>query len=469
MKNIYKLSLTGLALMSAFSAGAQSRTLSADKQAAAKQASEKLFGGTEQRDRGLMPASFLSCDSLTTTYAGGNGNSGIMFNMQGIQNTVITGFHVSLDVTAGTPAVIKIYYRKGTYIGSETTPSDWTFVDSAQVISGGTGVPVLVPINTSIVLPAGVAYGFYITTNSAVSLDYTNGTAEDAVYVANGQYQIREGRGMAYPFISSNVPRIFNGAVHSCPQMEVQCDTINTTYAAGNGQDGAMFDVTAVQGIKLDRLYTSVDGEGWIKVYYKSGSYVGSGTLPSAWTLLDSAYVSPLAAMSPTLINIPLNITVAAGQTAALYVTGNGSGASVDYTDGIAEGAVFRSDSYIQIKEGRGVEYPFSTSYSPRIFNGTIDYCPLGTIGIEEQALSTHSFYPNPFSDAAILQMGNGVLLNEATLYIYDAMGKRVRTLQGLSGSNIVIRKAELAAGLYFYRLDDRKASTIATGNFIIK
>lgn len=446
----------------------QSPTLTADKISSLQNPSAAPSGQAALKNAStLSAASAVSCDSLTTTYSGGNGNSGIMFNIKGVQNTAITGFHVSIDATAQT--YIKLYYRKDTYLGNETNPSAWTFIDSVQVTGAGTGVPVYVPINTSIIVPAGMKYGFYITTNDpTVILDYTDGTNEDSVYVANSYIEVREGRGMGYPFILSGVPRVFNGSVHFCPEVAVQCDTINTTYAAGNGQDGAMFDVTAVQDITLDRLYGSVDGEGWMKIYYKNGSYSGFETNPSAWTLLDSAYVSPLTTMIPTLINISLNLPVASGQTLGLYVTGNQTGASVDYTDGTAEGNVFSSDSYIQIKEGRGVEYPFGTNYVPRIFNTTIDYCPGVITGIETRNDVSSSFYPNPFSTSATLELGTGITLDNAVLNIYDVLGKQVKSITGISSNTVQIEKGDLPAGVYIYRLGDATGMQ-ATGRFIIE
>lgn len=448
----------------------QSPTLTEDKIHSLQNPSAAPSGQAALRNAStLSAASSLSCDSLTTTYSAGNGNSGIMFNIKGIQNTAITGFHVSINTTPATPTIIKLYYRKGTYLGNETNQAAWTFIDSVQVMAGGTGVPVYVPINTSIIVPAGQKYGFYITTNDpGISLDYTDGTNEDSVYVANSYFEVREGRGMGYPFTLSGVPRVFNGSVHFCPEVAVQCDTINTTYAAGNGQDGAMFDVTAVQDLTLDRLYASVDGEGWMKIYYKNGTYSGFETNPSAWTLLDSAYVSPLTTMIPTLINISLDLPVPSGQTLGLYVTGNQTGASVDYTNGTAEGSVFASDSYIQVKEGRGVEYPFGANYVPRILNTTIDYCPGLLTGIEVRNDLSSNLYPNPFSTSATLQLGTGITLDNAVLKIYDVLGKQVGSITGISNNTVQIEKGDLPAGVYIYRLSDATGMQ-ATGRFIIE
>lgn len=464
MKKIYLFSLVLTVLTSA--AGAQTK-MTTDQRMGMQNPQKSKAPVTKIRATAANQK-FISCDSLTTTYMGGNGNSGIMFNIQALQKVVVTGFHVSINSTAGVSTYIKLYYRKGTYIGNETNPASWTFIDSTQVVSGGSGVPVYVPVNTSIVIPAGTKYGFYVTTNSGISLDYTDGTNEDSIYVANSYFNIREGHGMGYPFITSGVPRIFNGSVHFCPEISVKCDTINTTFVGGNGYDGNMFDVAATQNIVLDRIYSSVSGQGWMKIYYKPVTYVGAETTPAAWTLIDSAYVSPLAGVNPTLLSIPLNLPVIAGQSIGLYVTGNGSGASLVYTDGTLEGNVYVSDGNIQIKEGKGLGYPFATNYAPRVYNGIIDYCLLGGSGIKELKTSEFSFYPNPVTTQAVLELKNGIVTDNAELVVYDVLGKPVQQINGINTDHIQIEKGNLQAGVYFYRLS-QQGKNICKGSFVIE
>jgi len=45
-----------------------------------------------------------------------------------------------------------------------------------------------------------------------------------------------------------------------------------------------------------------------------------------------------------------------------------------NYTDGTAVGAVAASNGDLQILQGTGKEYPFGTSFTPRVWNGTIYY-----------------------------------------------------------------------------------------------
>ena len=69
---------------------------------------------------------------------------------------------------------------------------------------------------------------------------------------------------------------------------------LGTTFAANNGQDGNMFDVTAgadpIWITALD-LHVNATGSREIAVYYKSGTYAGSEQTPGNWTLLGTQFV----------------------------------------------------------------------------------------------------------------------------------------------------------------------------------
>lgn len=154
----------------------------------------------------------LSAATLTTTYAGGNGEDGVMFDIKALVDTTITGFTHHLD-GLGTVLTIEIYEKTGTHVGSENISGNWTLYGSATVTSLGPGVGTPIPISLNIPILAGASHSFYITTTSSVNSNYTNGTAVGNVYVADGVIQILEGTGKDYPFLSSYTPRVWNGTV----------------------------------------------------------------------------------------------------------------------------------------------------------------------------------------------------------------------------------------------------------------
>jgi hypothetical protein len=186
----------------------------------------------------------MTCDSLTTIKTGGNGFNGNMFDITVASNFTLQTFSVSMD--AGT-WMVAIYYRTGTYVGSETTSTGWTFLDSAAITSTTTDDTVLykVPVNLNLPLMAGSTYGFYVTgTNSASPINYTNGTAVGNVVSSNSFFSIKEGHGGAWPFNLTNSPRIFNGRAHYCNGISGIDELNGTTFS--------LYPNPASQSVSLD-------------------------------------------------------------------------------------------------------------------------------------------------------------------------------------------------------------------------
>ena len=168
-------------------------------------------------------------------------------------------------------------------------------------------------------------------------------------------------------------------ALKGIPPVAMGCDTLSTTFAGGNGNAGNMFDITAINSIVISAFEGHITGNGYIKIYYKAGTFAGSETTPSAWTLADSAMVTSAGAGVPTYINIPMSISISAGQTYGFYFTGNNTGATVAYTNGTTQGAVYSSNTDLEILEGVGNSYPFGGTFTPRIWNGIVHYCDSGS------------------------------------------------------------------------------------------
>lgn len=164
------------------------------------------------------------------------------------------------------------------------------------------------------------------------------------------------------------------------PPAILGCDMLSTAFAGGNGNAGNMFDITATTSIVINSFEGNISGSGYMKIYYKAGTFAGSETTPSDWTLVDSTMVISAGTNVPTFINIPMNIAIPAGQTYGFYFTGNGSGAMVAYTNGTTQGAVLASNAALQIFEGIGIAYPFGASYTPRDWNGIVHYCDSGSL-----------------------------------------------------------------------------------------
>lgn len=166
--------------------------------------------------------------------------------------------------------------------------------------------------------------------------------------------------------------------------MPAQALTLTTTYEGGNGQDGNMFDVVAKKAVTVTAVDTHCDiGVADFEIYGKTGTYVGSDTTPEDWTLLGSASSVTCAGEGiPTEVPISLSVVIPAGTSYAFYITTTEEGPNFNYTNGTAVGAVYTEDVNIQILEGAGKEYPFSATFEPRIWNGTITYILNSTVPV---------------------------------------------------------------------------------------
>ncbi|MFC5269294.1 T9SS type A sorting domain-containing protein [Adhaeribacter terreus] len=145
---------------------------------------------------------------------GGNGCSGgNMFNVNPISNISITGFDQNLNIAAGTSTTVTVYYKTGSYLGSETTASAWTLHQSLSVTSAGPNTATLVSINP-LTLIGGQNYAIYIEAD----VNYTSITAP-ATYT-NADLSIIVGAGLCGSFTSVNANRAWNGVLRytaGCP------------------------------------------------------------------------------------------------------------------------------------------------------------------------------------------------------------------------------------------------------------
>ncbi|MEW6470629.1 MAG: T9SS type A sorting domain-containing protein, partial [Bacteroidota bacterium] len=262
----------------------------------------------------------------------------------------------------------------------------------------------------------------------------------------------------------------------------VTCDTVSvgstttnlqTIFTGGNGQDGNMFDVTALSTIQIVSMDGNLDDAassgagGNMLIYYKAGTHVGFETNQSAWTLAGTAFVNPSGTGIPTPIPIALNITISAGQTYAFYVTGDNSGCDVDYTNGTNFGSPAAADANLQILEGIGKAYPFGTNYpstgppGSRIWNGRIHYCT-GPVGIENVLSTGLSVYPNPSSGTFTISG----LPADSKIKVMNLFGEVVFEQKAVSADEVI--RLDQPAGIYIYSVSDESGNT-GTGKIVIE
>lgn len=152
-------------------------------------------------------------NQLDASNTAGNNHRGNMFDIVATNAVTILSF----DASPMGNTTIEIYYKAGTWNGFANTPSAWTYIGSAATPYTGGFSAVAVPVN--ITIPAGQTYAFYVTSNtSAVSLNYSNGTAVGNVYSSDANITFLEGGGLEYPFTQNTgavyQPRVWNGRIH---------------------------------------------------------------------------------------------------------------------------------------------------------------------------------------------------------------------------------------------------------------
>ena len=170
--------------------------------------------------------------SLTTTFAGGNGQDGSMFDLTAKETIMITGWEGNIDASGGS-ATIEVYYVTDhtSFVGKETNSSLWTLLGSVTLTStNSVGTPTVVAIG-GLTIASGETVGIYWTT-TASTVSYTNGPL--GVF-ENAELRFEDrGTGNAYPFGSIYSPRIWNGTIHyetsSGSKTSVGSDTISNVY-----------------------------------------------------------------------------------------------------------------------------------------------------------------------------------------------------------------------------------------------
>ncbi len=171
--------------------------------------------------------------------------------------------------------------------------------------------------------------------------------------------------------LSGGLPTLLLPLVLAAPGAAQQVHSLTTTFAAGNGQSGNMFDIKALTDVHVVTLDCHFNaGTPQIEVYTIPGGYSGFEALPSSWTLVGSGSTTSAGSGLPTPLPFSFDVLIPAGTTMGFYVTGTGS-PGIAYTNGT--GVVY-SNADIELYEGLGVVYPFGGTYSPRTWNGTVYY-----------------------------------------------------------------------------------------------
>lgn len=306
-----------------------------------------------------------------------NGFNGIMFDVKAKQTTTIHGFATDFGST-GTASRVEIYYRVGSYAGNDNNPAAWKLAGSVNNITTKISPAVThIPIDLDITIPQGQTYSFYLTTPTDGTIRYQNGTTEGAVFASDNALEVMEGKGKSYPFSGGYAPRVFTGTIYHSFHPEPSSLQISSP---NNMQNGIMFDIKAKRAIDIRGFSTYIETgiAAQMEIWYRKGSHVGHETTAADWTRLatvDNVTGTKTFGISSVENRIPmeLDLTIPAGKTYGFYITTTAF-PIIEYKNGTSVGAVAASNADIAVLEGTGKAYPFSTSYTPRVFTGTVYY-----------------------------------------------------------------------------------------------
>ena len=151
--------------------------------------------------------------SLTTTYAAGNGQNGNIFDLNPATDITLDRFDIHTSATAGAQVNVEVYWRSGTALGFENIDAGWVLLGTATATSQGSGNPT--PVNIGgLGMAAGQTYGIYLRLTNA-NLAYTNG---GPVTFSNAELSLTSyfGKANGDPLMSGGnfYPRQWNGTVY---------------------------------------------------------------------------------------------------------------------------------------------------------------------------------------------------------------------------------------------------------------
>ncbi len=288
--------------------------------------SSTTYEGTGNEDAALPISTSSTTNKATiqlpTTYEGGNGGFGIMFDVIALQSLTIKtlSLHVARS-TDNRPVEVKVWTLasgEGSYVGHESTAgtADWKCIVTCTLFGAGVGNPTVIPeeLFPDTYTKAGHVRAFYVSLNIP-TLMYTATNNETYFIALNDDLQVINGVGFSTPTpiifnannstttgaepygtngsISLSTPQVmyhpnraFNGAIQYIllGATESTYKSISTTIGGANAALGNMFDIEALRDVTVKRIDIVITAKKQVDVaiYTKIGSYRGFGEAVNA-------------------------------------------------------------------------------------------------------------------------------------------------------------------------------------------
>jgi len=251
----------------------------------------------------VIDPAFAQCTNvgsdLVAPYASNASNKGVMFDISATNTVTIFCFDVNLPVLS--IGGYEIYYKVGSYVGSENASGSWTLIGSAgSILSIGlnTATPLTIPVD--VVIPTGETYGFYITASNPVLSTgvLTTTNAGYSTISSNGDMAIMGGIGITYPFDAITPNRSINATIHFSPGNALPVEF--TDFSAIKVNQTALLDWRTESEINSDyfEIERSSNGTDWNRLLTTKAA--GESQSPKEYQEIDG---EPLEGISYYRLN----------------------------------------------------------------------------------------------------------------------------------------------------------------------
>lgn len=203
----------------------------------------------------------VRADALSTTFAGGNGQDGVMFDIRAARTIRVTGLRIAFQNTPLTDS-IEVFTKPGTHVGSETVPGAWTSAGMGNVTASAINTASEVfPIPQPFTVQAGRRMAIYIERAGSTGwgVSYTDGDGTGTVEATDDNLTIYEGSGIQGSFAAveinkdriPNVTVVYEAADNTAPKVTIKGRKKVRTGKKRHVVRGRATDDTAVASVRI--------------------------------------------------------------------------------------------------------------------------------------------------------------------------------------------------------------------------
>ena len=337
---------------------------------------------------------------ITTTYEGGSGEAGNMFDVHSHSSTItIANFHIHTSSTS--TEIVEIYTRKSSHVNFERRPSAWTLIGEFSFKGQGYGTPTILPSNqmTPVTIEAQQTQSFYITLQNSNHMVYTIGNG-DPIVASNNHLDVMEGVGKGYLFRGTVANRRWNGAIEytvdggaattnapTSSPIGSSGSSLMTTLDGGTSEPGNMFNIvnrhTTTQQIRITNfhIHTSSTGTETVEIFHRKGSHRNYERRPGAWTKINNnnsiqVQGRGIGQQTPLPPNSFEPVLLSPGEVHSFYVTLKSSTMvqSVGSTTGVDGETIVAENVDLAVMQGVGKKYLFGGNIQHCLWNGVVEY-----------------------------------------------------------------------------------------------